>query len=102
MLFRSDIDSDRAHGVRSLATRLGPFGSRILCWASLVLGYVLAVAFWPTGGAPGFLFGVSIALLATAILSDRMRVPRVHWLGIMLAVIALAADWLVDVASPPQ
>jgi 4-hydroxybenzoate polyprenyltransferase len=97
-----DIDSDRAHGVRSLATRLGPFGSRVLCWSSLALGYVLAVAYWPTEGTPGFLFGVSIALLATAILSDRIRVPRVHWLGIMLAVIALAADWLVDVASLPQ
>lgn len=94
-----DIDSDRAHGVRSLATRLGRFGSRLLCWSSLALGYVLAVAFWPQGGSPGLLFGVSIGLLATAILSDRLRVPRVHWLGIMLAVIALAADWLLDARS---
>lgn len=94
-----DIDSDRAHGVRSLAARLGQAWSRLLCWSSLALGYVLAVAFWPTGGTPGFLFGVSIALLATAILSDRLRVPRVHWLAIMLADIALAADWLLNLRS---
>ena len=95
----TDIDSDRAHGVRSLATRLGRFGSRFLCWSSLALGYVLAVAFWPQGGSPGLLFGVSIGLLAIAILSDRLSVPRVHWLAIMLADIALAADWLLDVRS---
>jgi 4-hydroxybenzoate polyprenyltransferase len=92
-----DIDSDRAHGVRSLAARLGHVRSRLLCWASLATGYLLAVAFWPEGGSPGLLFAVSIGLLAVGIMSDRLRVPRVHWLAIMLADIALAADWLLDV-----
>jgi 4-hydroxybenzoate polyprenyltransferase len=94
-----DIESDRAHGVRSLAVRLGPARSRVLCWASLGAGYVLALAFWPSGGHPGILLAVSVALWLAAITSDRLGVPRVHWLAIMLADIALAADWLLDVRS---
>lgn len=94
-----DIESDRANGVRSLAVRLGPVRSRLFCWASLSMGYVLALAFWPDGGSPGMLFAVSVALLLTAVASDRLGVPRVHWLAIMLAVVALAADWLLDVPS---
>jgi 4-hydroxybenzoate polyprenyltransferase len=92
-----DIDSDREHGVRSLPARLGHVGSRLLCWGSLAVGYVLALAFWPEDGSPGVLFGISVALLSIAIISDRMGVGRVHWLAIMLADIALAADWLLDV-----
>lgn len=91
-----DIDSDREHGVWSLAARLGQVGSRLLCWGSLAVGYVLALAFWPEGGSPGVLFGISVGLLFVAIASDRMGVGRVHWLAIMLADIALAADWLLD------
>jgi 4-hydroxybenzoate polyprenyltransferase len=96
-----DIESDRAQGVLSLATRLGPMGARLLCWGSLVVGYVLAIVFWPENGSPGLLFGVSIGLLVVAIVSDTIRVPRVHWLAIFLAVIALAADWLLDVRNLP-
>lgn len=92
-----DIDSDREHGVRSLAARLGQVRSRLLCWGSLAMGYVLALAFWPDGGSPGALFGISVGLLVVAIASDRLGVGRVHWLAIMLADIALAADWLLDV-----
>ena len=89
-----DIESDQHHGIHGLGAWLGPTRARLLCWACVALGYVLALAFWPSAGSPGVLFGVSITLLATAILSDRAGVGRVHWLAIMLAVIALASDWL--------
>jgi len=95
----TDIFSDRALGVRGFVQRLGPAGARIVCWGALAFGYVLALAFWPSGGSPGVLFGLSIALLAIAVASDRLRIGRVHWMAIMLAVIALASDWLLDVAG---
>lgn len=89
-----DIESDQRHGIRGFGAWLGPARARLLCWACVALGYVLALAFWPSDGEPGVLFGVSVLLLLTAIVSDRAGVRRVHWLAIMLAVIALAADWL--------
>lgn len=89
-----DIESDRSLGVRGFGAWLGQTRARLLCWACVALGYVLALAFWPSDGSPGVLFGVSVMLLVTAIASDRAGVGRVHWLAIMLAVIALAADWL--------
>ena len=89
-----DIESDQRHGSHGFGARLGPTRARLLCWGCVALGYVLALAFWPADGSPGVLFGVSVMLLVTAIVSDRAGVGRVHWLAIMLAVIALAADWL--------
>ncbi len=80
--------------MRGLVASLGETRARLLCWASLAVGYVLALAFWPSGGSPGLLSALSVALLVAAIVSDRASVRRVHWLSIMLAVIALAADWL--------
>jgi 4-hydroxybenzoate polyprenyltransferase len=95
----TDIESDRTLGVQGLTQVLGQGGARLACWGSLALGYVLAVAFWPEGSSPGYLFGISIGLLVVGIVSDRLRIPRVHWLAMMLAVIALAADWLLGVAA---
>jgi 4-hydroxybenzoate polyprenyltransferase len=89
-----DVESDRRLGVRGLVASLGETGARLLCWASLAAGYLLALALWPSGGSPGLLSALSVALLIAAIVSDRAGVRRVHWLAIMLAVIALAADWL--------
>lgn len=89
-----DVESDRTHGSRGFGAWLGPVRARLLCWACVALGYVLALAFWPSDGSPGILLAVSVMLLLTAIISDRLGVRRVHWLAIMLAVIALAADWL--------
>jgi 4-hydroxybenzoate polyprenyltransferase len=89
-----DIESDRSHGVRGLVASLGQTRARLLCWGALAVGYVLAFTMWPSGGSPGLLSALSVALLAVAIAGDRLRVGRVHWLAIMLAVIALAADWL--------
>jgi 4-hydroxybenzoate polyprenyltransferase len=89
-----DIESDQRHGVRSFGVWLGQARARLLCWACVAVGYVFALALWPSDGSPGVLFGVSVMLLLTAIASDRAGVGRVHWLAIMLAVIALAGDWL--------
>jgi 4-hydroxybenzoate polyprenyltransferase len=94
-----DIESDRRLGVRGLVASLGQVKARLLCWGALAAGYVLAFAMWPSGGSPGLLSALSVALLAVAIIGDRLRVGRVHWLAIMLAVIALAADWLSALPS---
>ncbi|MEO8456695.1 MAG: UbiA family prenyltransferase [Chloroflexota bacterium] len=89
-----DIESDRENEVGGFGSWLGQTRARILCWAGVAIGYAIALLLWPSAGSPGVLFGVSVLLLATAIVGDRAGIGRVHWLGIMLAVIALAADWL--------
>lgn len=94
-----DIDSDRKHGSAGFGAGLGQMRARLLCWACVAIGYVVTLALWPPDGSPGVLFGVSIGLLVTGIVSDRMGIGRVHWLAIMLAVIALAADWLRAIPS---
>jgi 4-hydroxybenzoate polyprenyltransferase len=93
-----DAEGDARHGSLGLNAKLGPTRARLLCWACVALGYILALVFWPDG-SPGVLFALSILLLATAIVSDRAGVGRVHWIAIMLAVIALAADWLRSLPS---
>lgn len=93
----TDIDSDRTFGAGGLSQVLGHARARAACWGSLALGYVLAFALWPEGSSPGVLSGISLGLLGAAVASDRLRIPRVHWLAVMLAVVALAADWLLGV-----
>jgi len=90
-----DVESDRAANIRSLATLLSPLRSRLLCWGSLLSGYVIAGAFWPDGGSPGVLSAISLGLCLIAVVSDRLGISRIHWLGIMLADVALACDWLL-------
>jgi 4-hydroxybenzoate polyprenyltransferase len=89
-----DIESDRENEVGGFGSWLGQTRARLLCWSGVAIGYAIALLLWPSAGSPGVLFGVSILLLVTAIIGDRAGVGRVHWLAIMLAVIALAADWL--------
>jgi 4-hydroxybenzoate polyprenyltransferase len=91
-----DVKSDRANDLRSLASLLGPLGSRLLGWGSLASGYLIAAAFWPDGGSPGLLTAISLGLFLISVVSDRLGISRIHWLGIMLADIALACDWLLD------
>ena len=70
----SDIDSDAAAGVRTLAVRTGPRGARALYAASLVLGYLALPALVATG-----LFGPAVLLplltlpMAAGPLRDAMR-----------------------------
>jgi 4-hydroxybenzoate polyprenyltransferase len=93
-----DVRSDRQHGSRGLTARLGPFWARTVCWSSLAIGFAVALLSWPENGSPGTLTWIASALFLVAIISDRLGVPRVHWLGVMLASVSLGADWLLDIS----
>lgn len=94
-----DIESDRAHDVRGFAQALGPRGARAACWLSVLAALGLAALLWPPGRPPGAVYAAAFAFLALAVAADRFQRRRLHWLGVMLSAIALAASWLGALAA---
>jgi 4-hydroxybenzoate polyprenyltransferase len=91
-----DIEDDAALGVRGLAHRLGARGALLTCWAAVGLGHGLV---WLASPAPGPLSGLSLGLLAVAILLNGLGLRQGHWLAIMGSVVTLAIGWLVGLAG---
>ena len=94
----TDIASDRALGVRGFAVWLGSVGARLVCWGGANLRLrprhrALAVRRVTRRS----LRDVRGACSSSPSRPTVSASPRVHWLAIMLAVIALAADWLLYV-----
>jgi 4-hydroxybenzoate polyprenyltransferase len=92
-----DIATDRSAGVSGLAAWLGTERARAACWAAFALAAIVIVLIRPGGSSPGIvlvagfvLFGVALALA---------RRPQVHRVLVSLAALALAADWLGDLAA---
>lgn len=95
----SDVDADRAAGVRGLAHRLGARRSRYAAWAALAAAQGLALWLWPAGRTPGPLFYLSLGLLLAAYALGTGGVRRGHWLAAMGSALALALAWVGDLAA---
>ncbi len=98
----SDLESDRAHGIRGLAQTLGPGPARLACWISVATAIVLALATRERRGAPGPLYPLAIGLLGIAPVLDRRRHLQLHWVAIMGSVVAIALGWLNDLAATQE
>jgi 4-hydroxybenzoate polyprenyltransferase len=95
----SDVETDRAHGVRGLAPRLGPARARVACWVSIASAIVLAIATRRKSSPPGPLYLLATGFLAVAPVLDRRHHRDLHWTAIMGAVVAVALGWVEDLAS---
>jgi 4-hydroxybenzoate polyprenyltransferase len=95
----SDVETDRALGVRGLASRLGPARARLACWWSIATAIALGLATRPKRRPPGPLYLLSTGLLAIAPVLDRRHRRHLHWTTISGAVVVLALGWLDDLAS---
>lgn len=92
-----DIETDRSAGASGLAAWLGTDRARAACWAAFALAAIVVVLVRPRGGAPGAFFLAALALFAAAVTVSRR--PHVHRVLVSLAAVALAADWLGDLAG---
>jgi 4-hydroxybenzoate polyprenyltransferase len=95
----SDVETDRAHGVRGLAPRLGPARARVACWVSIASAIALARATRGKRGPPGPLYLLATGFLAVAPILDRRHHQHLHWAAIMGAVVTVALGWVDDLAS---
>jgi 4-hydroxybenzoate polyprenyltransferase len=98
----SDLESDRAHGIRGLAQTLGPESARLAGWISVASAIVLALATREKREAPGPIYPLAIGLLGIAPVLDRRRHVQLHWLAIMGSVVAIALAWLNDLAATQE
>ncbi|MDP9245320.1 MAG: UbiA family prenyltransferase, partial [Chloroflexota bacterium] len=92
-----DIVADRSAGASGLAARLGSGAARAVCWAAFALAATVIVLIRPRGGSPGILLVAGLALFGVALALARR--PHVHRVLLSLAALALAADWLGDLAA---
>jgi geranylgeranylglycerol-phosphate geranylgeranyltransferase len=98
----SDLESDRAHGIRGLAQTLGPGPARLACWISVASAIVLALATREKRDPPGPLYPLAIGLLGIAPVVDCRRHLQLHWVAIMGSVVAIALGWLNDLAATQE
>ncbi len=101
-----DLASDRRSGVQGLAHRLGPRWSRCVCWGGYLVAQALVLVRTrrPTAPARAARAGAvsSAALLASAILADRLRsrtdqsaALAWHFRLLALAAVPLSVGWLL-------